>query len=219
MLRTFFFTVTILALSDVAFAQVRATTESGNRVLLFDNGTWKYDEKSVAVVEESTVTTAVIAAPLIVVDATKIVATNPEELFYLASPRLIKFFGEAGGKIRCKLRCSNDLGRVKVHFAWEFPVIDSERYFGWFAKGTKVKFTFYDGQMVEIVMGDERTEKKYATSNFSMMSNASEPLTNAQIGMLTGQPIRKVEVGWKKNAEEYNFNKSVLLMEALSSVL
>jgi len=219
MLRTLFFTVTILALSDLVFAQVRATTESGNRVLLFDNGTWKYEEKSVAAVEESTVTTAVIAAPHIVIDTTKIVSTDQEELFFLASPRLVKFFGEAGGKIRCKLRCSNDLGLVKVHLAWEFPVIDSERYFGWFAKGTKVTFTLDDGKTVEIVMGDERSEKKYEKSNFSMMSNASEPLTKTQIGVLTGQPARKVEVGWKKDGEEYNFNKSPLLMEALSSVL
>ncbi|MDZ7606415.1 MAG: hypothetical protein U5K79_12710 [Cyclobacteriaceae bacterium] len=51
-----------------------------------------------------------------------------------------------------------------------------------------------------------------------MISNASQPLTKIQMTALSAQPLRKLEVEWKKNPEDYYVELSHLLMETLSTV-
>ena len=82
MLRTLVAIVFILALTNLSFAQIRATTESGNNVLLFDNGTWQYEEKSMNASAE------VVTAATIVIDSSRTFKTEPKDLFYLPSQRL-----------------------------------------------------------------------------------------------------------------------------------
>jgi len=218
MLRTLFVIVFILAFTKLSFAQVRATTESGNKVLLFDNGTWQYEEKLVNKEEKSALSAGIVAVATLEVDSSKIFATEPKDLFYLPSPRLVRYFGESGGHIRCKLSCSSSLGIVKVHLMWEFPVSDGERYFGRFKEGSKVALKMDDGQMVELVMGDESSLKRLEKKNYSVISNASQPLTKTQIAVLCVQPFRKMEVGWKKKPEEYDIELSRFLMDTLPTV-
>lgn len=208
MLRTLLLIVFIFACTNLSFAQVRATTESGNKVLLFDNGTWQYEEKSV-------MTAGVVATTSVNVDSSRVIATEPKDLFYLPSPRMVRFFGESGGNIRCKLSCSNSLGTVKIQFSWEFPVDDGNRYFGLFKEGSKVTLTMDDGQLVELVMGDENILKRFETRNYSMISNVSQPLTNKQLTALCAQPFVKMEVEWKKNPEKYDIEQSRFLMDVL----
>lgn len=217
MLRTLFLIVFILSFTKLTYGQVRATTESGNKVLLFDNGTWKYEEKFVNTSEISALPAEAITT--IEVDSSKIFATDPRDLFYLPSPRLVRFFGEAGGHIRCKLSCSNSLGVVKVHFIWEIPVSDGYRYFGSFKEGSNVTLEMEDGQKVELVMGDENNLRRLDNKNYSVISNASQPLTKTQIAALCSQPFRKMEVGWKKNSEEYDIEQSRFLVDTLPTVL
>jgi len=216
MLRILFTSVLVFSIVIISSAQIRATTESGNKVLLLDNGTWQYDEK---VENTSAVEVGVIIVPSIAVDSSRDINTEPEELFYLPSPRLVKYFGESGGNIRCKLSSSNNLGSVKIHFVWEIPVVDGNKYFGTFKEGTKVIFTMLDGQKVALVMGDENIVKRLDKHNFSLITNNSYPLTNEQLTVLTTQPIRKMEVDWKKKAEEYDIEKSHILQETLPTVL
>lgn len=218
MLRTFFLFVFIIAFSKFSYAQVRATTESGNRVLLFDNGTWQYEEKLASTTEITLLTTSAIVAATIEIDSSKTMATEPEDLFYLPSPRLVKYFGEKGGNIRCKMSCSNSLGIVKVHFVWELPVADSYRYFGWFKEGSVVTFTMDDGEKVELVMSDESKMDRFDERNYSRISNASQPLTMEQLTALSTQPFRNIEVGWKKNPEDYDVEQSRFLMDMLPTV-
>ena len=188
------------------------------KFLLFENGTWQYEEKLVNTVEKSALTAGVVAVATIDVDSSKIFATELKDLFYLPSPRLVRYFGESGGHIRCKLSCSNSLGIVKVHFRWEFPVSDGDRYFGWFKEGSKVTFTMDDGQKVALVMGDESSLKRFEKTNYSKVSNASQPLNKTQIAALCAQPFRKMEVGWKKKPEEYDIELSRFLMDTLPTV-
>jgi hypothetical protein len=206
----------LITFVNLSFAQVRATTESGNKVLLYDNGTWKYEEKIAETAEPEVV--AATLATAIAVDSTRIYQTEPEDIFYLPSPRLVKYFGEAKGRIRCKLSCSNNLGEIKLHFGWEFPVVDGNRYYGWFKEGSRVAFTMQDGQVVELLMGNDGELKRYEKRNYSVLTNSSIPLTHAQLAVLTAQPVSKMEVGWKKNPEEYEIEQSRFLMEALPTV-
>lgn len=218
MRRTIFLMVIIPIFTNFSFAQVRATTESGNNVLLFDNGTWKYDEKTAIAGENSVVATAALTVATIDIDSSRETSTDPKELFYLPSPRLVKYFGESGGNIRCKLSCSNTLGVVKVHFSWEFPVSDGPRYFGWFRKGSKVTFAMDDGQMVELLMEIDSKIKRFEKHNYSAYFNTSVPLTKAQIELLSTQSIEKMEVEWKKKSETYDLEESLFLVNTLPTV-
>ena len=218
MLRTLFLFVFLFGFTIFSFAQIRATTESGNSVFLFDNGTWKYEEKLVNKENETALVVGAVALATIDIDSSKTFETEPKDLFYLPSPRLVKYFGESGGNIRCKLSCSNNLGEVKVHFKWEFPVSDGNRYFGRFGEGSIVTFTMFDGEMVELVMGDESNLTIFEKNNYSMISNNSMPLTKTQIAALYAQPFREMEVGWKKKSEEYEIELTRFLMDALPNV-
>jgi hypothetical protein len=114
-----FFSFTFLTVNHFANAQIRATTESGNKVLLFDDGTWRYDES------RAVGTSAAVVAPTtkddFSIDSTRVFETNVEDLFFQSSPRLTKFFGVDGSNIRCKVSCSNTKGLLRLHFRWEFP--------------------------------------------------------------------------------------------------
>ena len=171
-LRTVYLAILILTVVNFSLAQIRATTESGNKVLLYDNGTWVYEEKSITKKKDSALETGAVIAATFDVDSTREYATDREELFYLPSPRLVKFFGESGGKIRCKLSCSNSLGVVKIHFNWEFPVVDGNRYFGFFDEGSKVTFAMHDGQTVELVMEDKNNVKNYKKHNSKYLQDS-----------------------------------------------
>ena len=200
-------------------AQVRATTESGNKVLLFDNGTWQYEEKTVTSDQNTApAATAVVAATTIEIDTSRIVETEPTDLFYEPSTRLDRYFGDDASNIRCKLSCSNNLGVVKIHFIWEFPVNDGNRYFGWFEK-TQVIFTMMDGKEVSVVSGDKSSIKRYERNNYSTISNTSLPLTIDQIAALSAQPVRKIAVEWKKKSESYEVENTRFLINTLPEVL
>ena len=213
MLRILLLIFFLVAFTKLSCAQVPATTESGNKVLLFDNGTWRYDEESINATENIALTSVLT----IHVDSSKEIATDLKELFYLPSERLVKYFGLSGGNIRCKLSCSNSFGMVKVHFMWEFPVSDGVRYFGWLKEGSKVTFTMDDGQMITLIMADESNMKSFE-NNYSMISNVSQSLTNEQLAALCARPFRKIAVEWKKKPEEYDVQSSRYLMDTLPKV-
>ncbi len=216
MLRSALIVILILALTEVSFAQIHAVTEDGENVLLYDNGTWQYESK----IDESTssIMTESIIAPAVTVDSTREISTDLEELFYLPSPRLERYFGESKSKIRCKLGTTNNHGSVTIQFSWEIPVVDGDRYFGLFWEGTNVVFTMRDGQKIEVTIEGKSDVKRLEKHNFSVIANSTYPLTAEYLTALTAQPIRKMEVDWRKKSEEYNFENSRILMDLLPEV-
>jgi transcriptional antiterminator Rof (Rho-off) len=203
--------------AQIGFAQVRATTESGKKVMLFDNGTWNYEDKTMT--ETATkVTVPDVATPLLAVDSTREIKSEFEELFYMPSPRLVRYFGEVKGQIRCKLACSNKLGKVQVHFMWEIPLGDGPSYFGNFDEGTKITFHMRDGQTVELQLADETNIKAMEKYNYTVISGATLPLDSVQIAALSEQPFRKIEVDWKKKPEAYEVQLSSYFMDTLPTV-
>jgi len=199
------------------FSQIRATTESGNKVLLLDDGTWKYEEQNVN--ESVAATTAAVATVAVIsIDSTKSETSEPEEIYYGQSARLVKYFGDDGGNIRCKISCSNDLGKVTFQFVWEFPVSDGNRYYGWF-EDKKVTFTMEEGEEIVLTSGEKSEIKRYERNNYSVLTNMSLPLTSAQIQLLSTQPIRKISVEWKKKVEEYDVTDRRVIMDNLAIIL
>lgn len=205
----------ILLFTQLCFAQVRATTERGNKVLLFEDGTWKYEEKMVA---KETVAAVPVVVSSIAIDSNKEFETETTDLFNLPSPRLVKYFGEQKGLIRCKLSCSNHNGKVRIHYIWEVPVGDGVRYFGDLKAGTKLTFHMQDDQKIELLVGEDSSIKSMERYNFTSFQGSTEALTNEQLVALTSQPFRKIEVDWKKKPEEYEIELSRYFIETLPLV-
>jgi hypothetical protein len=67
-------------------------------------------------------------------------------------------------------------------------------------------------------MGGKSDVKRLEKHNFSVITNGTYPLTIEQLAALTAQPIRKMEVDWKKKSEEYDFDNSSVLMDMLPVV-
>jgi len=208
----------VLVLSTIQFsqAQEKAITSKGDTVLLYEDGSWKYQ---VHTPKAALLSTAIVADPTIKVDSTRQITTDNVEILFAASPRLMRYFGENASKIRCKINCTNDHGEISIRFMWEFPVKDGDRYYGWFKEGTGVVLTMENDAKVVLLMSNKNAIKRFDNANYSMISNASIPLRTDQIDALVNQSIRKIEVDWKKKPEEYELDKSDKLKEVLSSVL
>ena len=215
----FILLLSLVAWAQLSGAQVRATTESGNKVLLFDDGTWKYEEKKIASSASSTtVPVAGNAIAKVEVDETKDIKSEEEIVLYRQSARLVRYFGEEKGKIRCKLSCSNKLGAIRIHYHWDIPVGDAQRYYGFMKRGTKLTFHMADGKKVNIaVAGDSKVvgSEKY---NKSSISGMTEVLTREQLTALIAQTVDKLEVDWKKKSEKYEFENPNYFMVTLPTV-
>lgn len=210
--------VAVLAFSQISFAQVRATTESGNKVLLFDNGTWKYEEKAVATITEEVVAPLVVETAAVAIDTTREITTSFTEFFYMPSQRLVRYFGEQKGRIRCRLSCENSKGVLKVNYMWEIPVGNGIRYFGYLKAGSKLTFYLQNGEKVELVVGDDSDVKARSKYNITAISGTTTALSQEQIAALIASPVRKLEVDWKKKPEVYELEFSRYFMEYLPEV-
>ena len=80
--------------SNLIWAQQRAITDTGDTVLLFQDGTWKFQEKVPEGGLKSAVATTAIATPMIKVDSSREAETEAVEILYELSPRLVRYFGE-----------------------------------------------------------------------------------------------------------------------------
>lgn len=222
-------TLGILFCSQLLFAQVRATTESGNKVILFDNGTWKYEEKKIDTpaqeakpADKSTavvVAATVPSAKVVEVDTSREIQTDFGVVYNATSKRLDRFFGEENSKTRCKASCSNQKGDVKVHFLWEFPVGDGNRYYGYLKEGSLITLHFANGQKLELYSADGASWKTQEKYNFSALKGFTQNLNPDQIQILSTQALEKIEVEWKKDAEIYEVDDTNFFIQSLAKVL
>ncbi len=223
------FTLTILFACNVLYAQVRATTESGNKVILFDNGTWKYEEKKMTTTAEPE--TKVNDVPVqdaeqkptpiatLKVDKNKDVESHFEILYFTTSKRLERFFGEENSKTRCKASCSNKNGEVRIHFIWEFPVGDGNRYYGYLKEGSRVTLHLSNGQKLQLALSEKGTWETREEYNFSAFKGQTKQLSHDQLQLLSSLPTVKIEVDWKKNSETYQLDDSSYFVKTLAQVL
>uniref|UniRef100_UPI00321694C5 hypothetical protein n=1 Tax=uncultured Draconibacterium sp. TaxID=1573823 RepID=UPI00321694C5 len=210
--------VVLLGVAQIGYAQVRATTETGNKVILYDNGTWKYEEKTITQETPAEVVPAPRPVSTIVIDSTRRFITEPVAFLGLPSPILERYFGEEKGRIHCRLSCLNHTGSIRINYIWEIPVGDGHRYFGPFKAGSQITVHLQDGKKVVLFVGEDSTIDARPKYNFTAISGTTRPLTTDQIESLSSQPFRKLEVQWKKKTEIYELEPSRYFMENLPLV-
>ncbi|WP_297087717.1 hypothetical protein [uncultured Draconibacterium sp.] len=211
--------ILLLFFTNVAKSQVRATTESGNKVLLFDDGTWKYEEKKLtsSVTEIAAVSPEI--QPVLKIDSLKELSTEETELFYAESKRLSRYFGEEQGRIRCKVKCVNHLGELKILYHFDIRVADGERYFGYLKKGTKITLHLLEGQQLEFYTSVDVEIEGMDQYNLTKMFGVATLLSAEQVQILTVNPVLKMEIDWKKKSELYELNDSKFFIKTLPQIL
>jgi hypothetical protein len=221
-MRCLFVLLCLIFSTQLSFAQVRATTESGNKVILFDNGTWQYEEKTITQDSQPETVVAVISAPVevekIKIDSSRQYETESTEIFYETSKTLERYFGEEKGRIRGRFSCVNNSGDIQVRYVWEIPVGDGQRYVGQFKAGSKITVHLMNGEKVELQVGEDSIVEPRPKYNFTAISGLTKALTNKQMLALTKQPFRKLEVEWKKKIDLFEVEPSNYFIENLPAV-
>jgi hypothetical protein len=211
-------------------AQIRATTAAGNKVLLYPNGTWKYDEGQTTIdtlpnanpqAQQAAVAPAPAAAReswSMKIDSNRVDSTLKVQIIDVASPRLAHFFGEDKGRMRCSAECVNEKGVISIRLEWAAAVGDANRYFGFMKDVKKVTLKLANGQELKFQYNPGYQEHFFNKYNISYYSG-SITLSRNDIGALISSPVVRIDMDWKKTPEEYPVNDTEYFMNNLPKVL
>ena len=219
----------ILLMAGKVSAQIRATTASGNKVLLFPNGTWKYDEGQLVkdTLPNSATQSQIAVAPVVTpapaswsmkIDSSRVDSTMKEQIIDVSSPRLARFFGEEKGRMRCSAECVNEKGVISIRLEWAAAVGDANRYFGFMKDVQGVTFELANGQELKFQYNPGFKEHFFSNYNISYY-NGSVTLTKNDIGSLLSSPVVRIDMDWKKAPEEYEVKGTQYFMNNLPKVL
>ena len=198
-----------LVIPVLASAQIKATTENGKAVVLFEDGTWDY-------VSEETVQG--MTAEAVEIDRSLTKESELTELYNAESKRLVKFFGPIKGKIRGRAKCMILEGKPKVFFQWEFGLLDSYRYFGQMKPGKILTIKTKSNASIELVLNEDIEMEYMEKYNYSIMKGACM-LNDEQFKMLMNNPVAEIEVHWKKTSESYTMNDAYFFSKSFAELL
>jgi hypothetical protein len=220
----------MLLMVGKASAQIRATTAAGNKVLLFPNGTWKYDEGQLTKdtlpnqnpqPQQAAVAPAPAAAAAswsMKIDSGRVDSTLKEQIINVSSPRLARFFGEEKGRMRCSAECANEHGVISIRLEWAAAVGDANRYFGFMKDVKDVTFVLGSGQELKFQYNPDFRDHFFSNYNISYYYG-SVTLTKNDIGALLSSPVVRIDMDWKKSPEEYEVKNTQYFMNNLPKVL
>jgi len=218
-MKNLFFLALVLLGGTQLKAQIKATTETGNTVILHKNGTWEYYE---AGMEESTQPKTpvqpAVTAPILNIDVTKEATSDRYELFYQVSPRMARFFGEEKGKIRTHATISNHKGQFLISFEINVPVGDANRYFGPTLKERSITLELSNNLDIVIPITENISQKWMEKFNQSYYLGGGT-LSKEDVKAILQNSITNVYIDWKKYPENYQVSNRSVLQTALKEVL
>lgn len=208
---------------NISAQTVKAITQFGETVVLFENGTWKYEkdlstDSSVTSVVPAVVAVAPTVSSTITIDNTKELTSEKTDLFNTVSKKLARFFGEEKGRVHCTVSATNTKGEVCLNFEFMMPVGDANRYFGYTSADRPVSIHLVDGTVINSTFTKNIEEKFIDKWNVSYYK-ASIILSGEQVNQLIWSDAIRLTVNWKKTEEEYNIEHTKALKNSLSEVI
>ncbi|MGQ1908972.1 hypothetical protein ACT3CE_04225 [Marinifilum sp. RC60d5] len=180
-------------------AQMRMTTPEGKVVLLFDNGTWKYEEVKA---EEIMIAAAVkseeeISKPIVLkdIDLESIVVIKGE------SAKLAKFNSKKN-TIKCNFQIISKNNKVVLKTEWKILEEEGFRFFGFITKKSKIDLELSNGEIVSLQYAKDFEPKEYPNYGFSIFSAELE-LNENQIRSLQKGYIKTSSMKWSRRLESY----------------
>ncbi|MBR8537346.1 hypothetical protein KDU71_17395 [Carboxylicivirga sediminis] len=220
-----FILLILLTATCAASAQtIKAITQYGETVVLYENGTWKYEKDLENKASQSQVDTPVTVAPVattpkvISVDDTKNTTSEKVEIMNAVSKKLARFFGEEKGRIRCSASATNNNGEVFINFEFMMPLGDANRYFGYTAEERTVHLILSNGAELTNTFTHNIEEKFIDKWNVSYYK-ASILLSKEDIAQLLINNTMRLKVDWKKIEEEYTIDNIEGIKTILTEVI
>ncbi|MCU4156808.1 DUF3157 family protein [Carboxylicivirga sp. A043] len=226
------YTIILFALLAIAIntnAQtVKAITQHGETVVLFENGTWKY-EKDIQQTTPPTTNGAVAAAAPVAttatpeiahsgINATKEATSEKTEIYNAVSKKLSRFFGEEKGRVRCSATASNNKGTISLNFEFMMQLGDANRYFGYSAKDRTMTLELSDGTSITGTFTEGIEEKFIEKWNVSYYK-AGIILSEQDVVKLLQNNTIRMTIDWKKLEEEYQIDNIEGIKQLLIEVI
>jgi len=216
------FIIVLLSISLTSSAQnIKAITQHGETVVLYDNGTWKYEKDlktSDSVNIKVPTAPAISTSNNITIDVNKEATSEKLQLYNAVSKKLARFFGEEKGRVNCSATASNNKGEITLNFEFMMPVGDANRYFGYTAQDRGVSFLLADGTTISNSFTKDVEEKFIEKWNVSYYK-ASIVLTQDDVNKLIKNNTIRMTVSWKKTEEEYNMDQVTAIQTIIAEVL
>lgn len=179
-------------------AQLKLRTPEGKIVLLFDNGTWKYEEiKKVDKPAVSLKSAEEISKPISIIDT----ELESQTVIRGISKKLSKF-SKTNNQVKSDFQIVSKDGKVLLKTNWKIMDEEGFRFFGYITKKSKMVLTLSNGENIELQYGADFPPKEYPKYKFTTFTAELE-LNEDQIRKLQNAYLEKMEMFWSRRTESY----------------
>lgn len=198
-----------------ADAQMRLRTPDGRFVLLFDNGTWKYEEakKTEPKANVSVKDAEEISKPIVLNN----VELEPRTVIKGVSAKLSKF-SETKNVVKCDFILISDGEKVVLKTEWKIMDEEGFRFFGFITKKSKIDLKLSNGEMVSLNYAGDFEPKEYPAYGFTIFKSELT-LNDDQIRSLQKAYIVNSSMQWSRRMEEYAVFDPDYFIEELPKIL
>ncbi|NOU62058.1 hypothetical protein [Marinifilum caeruleilacunae] len=197
-----------------ADAQMRLKAPDGRIVLLFDNGTWKYEEVKKAEIPKAEIKAdAEIAKPILLKSA----ELESQTVIKGVSEKLSKF-SDTKNVVKCDFQLLSDGEKVLLKTNWKIMDEEGFRFFGFITKKSKIDFELSNGESISLQYAADFEPKEYPNYGFTIFK--SELVLNQdQIRALQKAYITKSTMQWSRRTEEYAIYNPDYFIRELPKIL
>lgn len=197
-------------------AQIRMKTPEGRYVLLFNNGTWKYEEK--IKLEE--------IKDIVPLQAEEIVATEislkdtllEEQVVIKGESAKIAKFKKDLNTVKCDFQIISKDNKVVLKTNWKLMDEEGFRFFGFITKKSFLSFELSNGEIVILPYNGSFEPKEYIKYGFTSFSAELE-LNHDQIRKLQKGYILNSSMKWTRRTETYNVTNPDYFIKELPKIL
>ncbi|WP_282015880.1 hypothetical protein [Marinifilum flexuosum] len=196
-------------------AQMRLRTPDGRVVLLYDNGTWKYEEvKKAKPKQKAPVKSEIeISKPIVL----KKIELKPEAVIKGVSAKLKKF-SKNKNIVKCDFQLVADEEKVILKTEWKIMDEEGFRFFGFITKKSKIDLELSNGEVVSLNYARAFEPKEYIKYGFTIFK-AELTLREDQIRALQKAYITKSSMQWSRRVEEYDVYNPDYFIKELPKIL
>ena len=189
-------------------AQIRLRTPEGKIVLLFDNGTWKYEELKKITEEQKAIENKESITSIVLKD----IELDALTVIKGESAKLSKFL-DAKDAIKCTFKLKSEKDKVVLKTDWKVLDEEGSHFFGYITKKSKIDLELANGEIVSLQYADYYQPKEYVNYGFSTYSAELE-LSKENIRKLQVAYITKATMKWSRRTETYTvFDPDYFLKE------
>ncbi len=224
-----FLLIFILGVSVTTNAQKKvfqkALTPDGKVILLYNDGTWQYDN-STKLTADSLKTTNQSEKNINKGNLSKVSSQNTiilkkgksEESVFIngPSPKLARYF-KTQNIMQCKFQLVSDGKKAVLKTNWRVATGEAFSYFGFINKKCSITFELSEGKVIELHYTGDYDPDEYPKYGFSTYK-AEIPINIKQLQELKKVIVTKVTMKWSRRSETYKIVNPTFFIEAIPKI-